>query len=201
MLVSTIKEADLTPELVNRLLFQGLEDSGESADCILVLGSTKAAKYRIPVAVEAYKAGRAKKILLCGGKRREFPDGMRTEAEDMYRVALKLGVPQENLILENSSMNTVENILFAMIALQRTLWLNRVSRVLLVTTAYHMRRSLAIARYLFPAHITVLPCPANDTSTRRDNWMDTPTGTQRARNEVWKLVSYVTDGVIPDFEV
>lgn len=201
MLVSAVKEIDLTPELIDRLLFRGLEDSGENADCILVLGSMKAAKYRMPVAVEAYKVGRAKKILLCGGKRREFPDGMRTEAEDMYRVALKLGVTQENLILENSSMNTVENILFAMIALQRTLWLNRVNRVLLVTTAYHMRRSLAIARYLFPAHITVLPCPANDTSTRRDNWMDTPIGTQRARNEAWKLVSYVTDGVIPDFEV
>lgn len=68
MLVSAIKETDLTPELVDRLLFQGLEDSGESADYILALGSIKAAKYRIPVAVEAYKAGRAKKILLCGGK-------------------------------------------------------------------------------------------------------------------------------------
>ena len=201
MLVSAIKEADLTPELVDRLLFQGLEDSGECADCILVLGSIKAAKYRVPVAVEAYKAGRAKKILLCGGKLREFPDGKRTEAQDMYQAALAMGVPSEDLILENSSQNTVENILFALIALQRALWLNRVSRVLLVTTAYHMRRSLAIARYLFPAHITVLPCPANDTSTRRDNWLDTPTGTQRARNEAWKLVSYTTDGVIPDFEV
>ena len=119
----------------------------------------------------------------------------------MYQAALALGVPKEDLILENSSQNTVENVLFAMVELQRALWLNRVSRVLLVTTAYHMRRSLAIARYLFPDHITVLPCPANDTSTRRDNWMDTPTGTQRARNEAWKLVSYVTDGVIPDFEV
>lgn len=201
MLASTIQKTDLTPEIIDRLLFLGLEDSGESADCILVLGSIKAAKYRVPVAVEAYRAGRARKILLCGGKLREFPDGKRTEAQEMYQAALALGVPREDLILENSSQNTVENVLFALIELQRTLWLNRVSRVLLVTTAYHMRRSMAIARYLFPAHITVLPCPANDTSTRRDNWMDTPAGIQRARNEAWKLVSYAADGVIPDFEV
>ena len=48
MLVSAIKEADLTPELVDRLLFQGLEDSGDSADCILVLGSIKGRKVPDP---------------------------------------------------------------------------------------------------------------------------------------------------------
>ena len=67
MLVSKIKEEDLTPEIVDRLLFQDLEDTGESADCIIVLGSVKATKYRVPVAVDAYKAGRARKIMLCGG--------------------------------------------------------------------------------------------------------------------------------------
>jgi len=51
MLVSKIKEEDLTIQVVDRLLFQGIEDTGETADCILVLGSVKAAKYRVPVAV------------------------------------------------------------------------------------------------------------------------------------------------------
>ena len=68
MLVSSIKEEDLSAELVDRLLFQGLEDTGENVDCILVLGSVKAAQYRVPVAAQAYKAGRARKIMLCGGK-------------------------------------------------------------------------------------------------------------------------------------
>ena len=66
MLVSQIREEDLSTELVDRLLFQGLEDTGENADCILVLGSSKAAEYRVPVAVDAYRAGRAGKIMVCG---------------------------------------------------------------------------------------------------------------------------------------
>lgn len=201
MLVSGIKEEDLTREVIDKLLFQDLEDSGEKADCILVLGSTKAAKYRVPVAVDAYKAGRASKIMLCGGKLRDFPDGKYSEAEHMRKAALELGIPEEHLILEDSSQDTVENILFALVELQRTFWLNKVRSVLLVTTAYHMRRSLAIARYLFPEHIAVIPCPANDTNTRRDNWMDTSVGTQRAKAEAMKLVSYVANGVIPDFEL
>ena len=54
MLVSKIKEADLTTDLIDKLLFQGLEDTGENADCILVLGSMKAGIYRVPVAVAAF---------------------------------------------------------------------------------------------------------------------------------------------------
>ena len=65
MLVSKIKEEDLSVEIIDRLLFQGLEDTGENVDWIIVLGSIKAAKYRVPVAVNAYKAGRASKIMLC----------------------------------------------------------------------------------------------------------------------------------------
>lgn len=201
MLVSKIKEEDLNLKVVDKLLFQGLEDTGENVDCIIVLGSSKAAQYRVPVAVKVYNAGRASKVMLCGGKLRDFSDGKYTEAEHMYKAALELGIPEEDIILEKASQNTVENILFALIALQRTLWLNKVRKVLLVTTAYHMRRSLAIARYLFPEHIDIIPCPANDTNTRRENWMHTTVGIARAKGEAMKVVRYITNGVIPDFEI
>lgn len=201
MLVSKIKEDDLTVELVDKLLFQGLEDTGEHADCIIVLGSIKAAQYRVPVAAEAYKAGRASKLVLCGGKLREFPTGSYSEAEHMRQAALELGVPEEDIILENASLNTVENLRFALEELQQTFGLDNLHRVLLVTTAYHMRRSLAIAQNLFPAHVTVLPCPANDNNTRRDNWMHTPVGIKRAKDEAAKIISYVNHRIIPDFEI
>ena len=61
MWVSKITEEDLTDEIIDRLLFEGLEDTGENVDCIIVLGSIKATKYRVPVAINAYNAGRAKK--------------------------------------------------------------------------------------------------------------------------------------------
>ena len=150
MWVSKITEENLTNEIIDRLLFEGIEDSGENADCIIVLGSTKASKYRVPVAVDAYNAGRANKVLLCGGALKDFPEGRMTEAEHMRKRALELGVAEEDVIIENTSQDTVENILCALVKLQRVFWLNKVRKVLLVTTAYHMRRSLAIAKYLFP---------------------------------------------------
>ena len=201
MLVSKITEKDLTVQVIDRLLFQGLEDTGDKVDCIIVLGSLKAAKYRVPTAAQAYMAGRAKKVMLCGGKLRDFPDGCYSEAEHMRKTAFALGVPEQDILAENSSLNTIENILFGMTALQRSWGLHNIHSVLLVTTAYHMRRSLAIARYLFPKHIAVIPCPADDTNTRRDNWMNTSVGVMRVKAEAMKIVDYVANGVIPDFEI
>ena len=98
-------------------------------------------------------------------------------------------------------MNTVENILEALVLLQRNFGLNRIHRVVLVTTSYHMRRSLCIAQYLFPNHIKVIPCPADDTNTRRDNWMNNDKGRNRVLNEMEKIIGSVKDGLFPDFEV
>lgn len=201
MWVSKITEKDLTPEIVDRLLYEGLEDTGENVDCIIVLGSIKAAKYRVPAAVEAYHAGRAGKIMLCGGALRTFPGEQHSEAEHMRIKALELGVAEEDIIMENTSQNTIENILCALLELQRSFWLNKVKKVLLVTTTYHMRRSLAIAGYLFPAHIEVVPCPADDTNTKRETWMNTPEGVERAKGEALNIVNCVKNGVIPDFEI
>lgn len=201
MWVSKITEEDLTDEIIDRLLFEGLEDTGENVDCIIVLGSIKATKYRVPIAVNAYNAGRAKKIMLCGGALRDFSEGKFIESEHMNKRTLELGVPQEDIIVENTSKSTVENILYALVELQRAFWLNKVSKVLLVTANYHMRRSLAIARYLFPAHIDIIPCPADDNNTNRDNWMNTDKGVERARGEALNIIRCVNNGVIPDFEI
>lgn len=201
MLVSTIKEADLTPEIIDRLLFQGLEDTGDAVDYIIVLGSMKAAQYRVPVAAKAYRAGRANKILLCGGKVRDFPEGKCSEAEHMEKAALTLGIEKENILLENFSQNTIENIRFALLELQRFADLKKIHSVLLVTTAYHMRRSFEIAQHVFPQEITIIPCPANDNNTKRDNWMQTPAGIERAKTEAMKIINNINNGIIPDFEI
>lgn len=201
MWVSKITEDDLTNDVIDRLLFNGLNDNGENADCIIVLGSVSATKYRVPVAVNAYLTGRAKKIMMCGGKMRQLLNEVTSEAELMRNKAFELGVPESDIIVEDKSQNTVENILCALVELQRTMWLNNVKSILLVTTSFHMRRSLHIAKYLFPGHIKVFPCPADDETTRRDNWMNTPEGLERAKSEALNIVRFVNNGVFPDFEI
>ncbi len=201
MYISEIGKAELTDSLIDAVLFEGLEDRGENADCIVVLGSFKASEYRVPVAVSAYREGRAPKLMFCGGKPRDFEEGRMSEADHMLRTALEMGVRREDVILENESLNTVENVLGALFMLQREFCINRIGRVLLVTTAYHMRRSLAVARYLFPDRIEVMPCPADDVRTNRVSWNRTPEGRRRAEEEVRKIAVCVGNGLFPDFEI
>ena len=201
MYVSELTKEKLSNEVIDHLLFDKIDDTGENGDVILVLGSIKASKYRVPVAVNAYKSGRAGKILLSGGAMREFPDGKCIESEHMYKKVLELGVNKEDVILEKESQNTVENILCSMVVLQREFYLDRIKNIILVTAEYHMRRSLAIARYLFPNHIKIIPCPAKDDNTNRDNWWKTPEGIKRATNEALNLITYVKNEVFPDFVI
>lgn len=199
--VSQIDENNITSDIVDKLLFTNIEDDGEPVDCIIVLGSIKASKYRVPVAVHEYQKGRANKLLLCGGSVRDFAEGSMQEAEHMYHAAIAMGACEEDIILEKRSTNTVENVLGALMELQTSFWLNKINRVLLVTTTYHMRRSLAIARYLFPKHIEIIPCPADDNNTKRDNWTNSEEGRARATSEVKNIISCVEQGVFPDFEI
>ena len=199
--VSQIDKNNITSDIVDKLLFTNIEDDGEPVDCIIVLGSIKASKYRVPVAVHEYQKGRANKLLLCGGSVRDFAEGSMQEAEHMYHAAIAMGACEEDIILEKRSTNTVENVLGALMELQTSFWLNKINRVLLVTTTYHMRRSLAIARYLFPKHIEIIPCPADDNNTKRDNWTNSEEGRARATSEVKNIISCVEQGVFPDFEI
>jgi len=201
MRILEIDRCNITEDIIDRVLFRELEDCGENADCIVVLGSIKAYRYRIPIAVEAYLKGRVPKILLSGGAIRDFDEGRMTEAEHMRMHAINMGVAPEDIIIDNLSQNTVENMFGSLLEIQRSFWINRVKKVLLVTTSYHMRRSLALARYYFPKHIEVMPCPAEDNNTKRENWMESDEGRKRVNEEVINIITCVENGLIPDFEI
>lgn len=98
-------------------------------------------------------------------------------------------------------MNTIENILCAMLVLQRAMWLNKVKRVLLVTAPFHMRRSILIARYFFPKHIEICPCPAGNMERQRASWMEDTHTYELVMGEARNLLMYIHNGVMPDFEI
>ena len=69
-------------------------DNGASVDCIIVLGSMKAAKYRVPVAAKAFFSGRSEKIMLCGDCLQSSP-AIRFLLD---QAALNAAIPKGNII-------------------------------------------------------------------------------------------------------
>lgn len=94
---------------------------------------------RVLYAAELYLAGKAPVLLVSGGHWDYLPP---SEAEDIMKILIKLGVPLEAIVLEPRSVNTYENALFSKEILNRL----GSKRVLLVTSAVHMPRSMAIFR-------------------------------------------------------
>lgn len=201
MKVSNLKYEDLTNEIVDKILFENLIDYEYNGDCILVLGSKIAHKYRVPKAVELYNAKRSNILLLSGGTIIETEYGMISEAEMMKLKAIELGIPVENLIIESESKTTQENIICSLLSLERAIKLTKIKSILLVTTRYHMRRSLMMAETFMPKWIRVFPCPANDTNTLRHNWFLTERNSKLAKDEAYKISCYIREGCIADFDI
>ena len=90
----------------------------EKADCIVGFGNFNDEIARR--AAELYHQGYAPKVLFTGGLGRNtqglFPE---PEAVRFAKVAMECGVPEEDIILEERSTNTKENILFTREKLQR----------------------------------------------------------------------------------
>lgn len=81
------------------------------SDFIFVLGSndTRVAKY----AAELFLKGCAELLIFSGGLGRITKETFtQTESETFAKIAIKMGVPREKIIIENKSTNTGENILF-----------------------------------------------------------------------------------------
>lgn len=196
MMISECNPGRLSHEQITALLYKGIFDDGRAGDCIFVFGSNKGTKYRVPAAVQLYKDGRAPAILFSGGtiwKGQPLP-----EALMMKEKAVELGVPAEQILVEQESRHTKENVLASLLVLDRAIPLHRIRRILIVTSAYHMRRAYLTLKTYMPSWIEYSMCSAEDASTREDNWWLTPEGFNRASDEAGKLVQYVQNGIIAD---
>lgn len=106
-----------------------------------------------------YQAGKAPLILFSGG-RIDWKEGGPSESSDMAQLAMALGVPQSAIAQDPTSLNTYENAVNVRAILQQ----RGLKRVLLVTSAMHMPRSLLIFRRL---GIDAIPAPTDFLVTQQ----------------------------------
>ncbi len=95
---------------------------------------------RVLYGAELYNQGKAPIVILSGG-RIEWKGGGPPEAEDMAQIVAAMGVPPSAILLEPNSLNTYENAVEVRKLLEAR---NIEKRVLLVTSATHIPRSLRI---------------------------------------------------------
>ena len=90
--------------------------------------------------IHLYKLGKVGKILISGNDGHVVDRGL-DEAVQFKIVLIDLGIPAEDILVENISKNTYENAVESKKVLANAGFEN--ASVLLVTSAIHMRRSEA----------------------------------------------------------
>lgn len=96
---------------------------------------------RIWQAVSLYKAGKIQKIFVSGGSGYVTGRGL-YEGEQLKKVLVKWGIPEQDILEESISKNTYENAIETKKVLTRSY--PHFKRFLLITSAQHMRRARAI---------------------------------------------------------
>lgn len=119
-------------------------------DAIVVLTGGRG---RIEEGVKLYRAGQAKKLFLIG------VDPL-VKKRELYQ-----GEGGDNVYLEKSSRNTLENAIYARDLLTR----HKVSSITLITSRYHMKRSTILFRNALPKDVAIYPHPV-DSSNLKEQW-------------------------------
>ena len=136
--------------------YHKLNHALEPADAILVLCSHD--ERVAERSVELYKASLAPLVIFSGGAgaitKRLWQE---PEAERFARIAIAAGLPKENVLTENKSSNTGENVRFTRQMLD-ALGLE-LQKFLLVQKPYMERRSYATFRKLWPEKDVIVTSP------------------------------------------
>ena len=168
---------------VSRVLVH--EDPLVKADAIVVLAGGKGS--RIEAAARLYREGFGEKLLFSGF--RVYPETYTSSLMKTY--ALKLGVPEVNIITSNPDVEVSTR--GESLANLELLKMNRMKKFIIVTSAYHTRRTNLIykrAVSLLEYDVEFLVYPAPDPYVPINSWWKIRSGQKQIFFEYVKSIAY-----------
>ena len=197
----TKEEAMEFPMEIKGLVTYGQYQEPEgSFDAALVLGGrTKIQESRALAAAKLYHKGLCSLFIPTGGVLWDTPYGHIPESQAIARHMMDAGVPESCIVLEDRATTTHENMTYGRELITERLGDIR-PRIAIVTSYFHVRRSVAIAQtHMSDADIFGVKAdfPLDDP----ENFFRDPELIGRAATECRLLCDNVHKGLIPDFRV
>jgi uncharacterized SAM-binding protein YcdF (DUF218 family) len=135
------------------------------ADAAIVLGAavwgnevSPVFRERINHAIELYRSGKVRKVIFTGGQGNR---NEQTEAAAARAYAMRNGVPENDILIEETSHTTYENVVNA----KQLADAHGLKKVLLVSDPMHMKRAVAMA-----GDIGLEAYPSPTPTTRYQGW-------------------------------
>lgn len=199
--LSQIDDSNLTDEQIDSIVYSNIEDDNLSTKFALVFGNNMLIKERVNTAVNSYKSGRIQKMIFMGGVNGVSNQDNSTIAEaiKMKDLALSLGVEQNDILIDDVSNNTFENIENAMKLLP-----DDINHIAIITSEFHLKRCYAILKKNYP-NISSTMISSKDGFSDRDNWFLSDnswnSGRSLATYEAHLLVKYAKENKIFDLKI
>ncbi|MCK5214484.1 MAG: YdcF family protein [Candidatus Omnitrophica bacterium] len=140
--------------------FLVFQDELKEVDVIIVLAGQDE---RVKEAVNLYKQGFSEHMIMTG---RSY-DGKINRAENMRAQAIRLGIPQEHIIIESEAQHTFEHPILVKPIMQA----RGFESAIVVSSPYHMRRvAMLFNRSFRHSAIELIYYPAQDSWINIEEW-------------------------------
>lgn len=164
-----------------------LENEDKRADVALIFG-TRHWQYPLDKVLGLYNHGLVAKMVFSGGINRHTK---RNEAQRMKQEAIKAGIIEDDIILEDSSTNTLENVLFSGDVLSQRVGFENIKSIIAIVKNYHSRRALMTMKRHFPEHIALKSCPYSIYGFTKETWHISELGREKVFGELGKIRKYL----------
>lgn len=135
------------------------------------------------------------KIVLTGhsANKDKIPEAIR-----FYEYGVKLGIPENIMLIEPNATNTLENLLFSKQVIEKKYKkLKDIESIMFIAKAFVMRRIQMTAYSLYPENTDYIYCPIVDKAGRnigRDCWWKSEVATKRVLEEIRRIAEYTLKG-------
>lgn len=175
------------------------QELNEKCDIGIVFGGISMIPNRIEQAINLYKNSQINKILVSGGIGFLNVDRNNPEAIQMQEYLLSKGISKNDILVEDKSRNTHENIKFSFKLLEETYNLNNL-KLALITSDFHIRRCIALAQANY-IEKKLHGCGVKDGVTDLEHWKLSMYGKKLILTEALLLSYYAKQKLIEDLEI
>lgn len=204
MKLSKINDQNLNDKDIATIVYSNIKDNGKASKYGLVFGNSMLIKERVAKAVELYNNKRIQKVIFMGGINgvSNQNNSIIPEADKMKEIAIEAGISENDIILDNTSNNTFENIDNAMSLLKNEI--DTIKNITVITSEFHLKRCYAIIKKKYP-NINITLVAAKDGFSDSDNWFLSDSswnsGRSLATYETHLLIKYARENKIEDLEI
>ena len=171
----------------------------DNFDIAIVFGGVSMIPYRLDETIKFYKNKKVKKILVTGGIGFLSIDRKNREAHIMKNYLISNGVDESDIIIEDKSRNTYENIINSANILKANYPLDKI-KTILITSDFHLKRCMELTKKNTSIK-NISGVGIKDNKNDFENWQNLYKSRKYIKTEAFLLSYYAKKKKIEDLEI